>query len=332
MTRYLLIVDFQPGAVDAPWRSGSPRRSRPTSTTTAPSTRARRQRRAGRVRGPGRPRPGQGRDLRRRHGAGRDRRTVPGVQGVDRRLPDRRRRVRGAGDRDRGALSAVPGQGGKPIQQPIQVRRIMDDAPSNAAEMDASSRPPGGVGAERPARRRGPAARAGAAGPWRAGPPLGRLRRGRGRRPGGADRRRRPLAARGHPGRTHAAGCADRGRAAHRPAAQRAGPPSRERETAVPASAPAAADPAAEDDTLTVLFMCCHPALTAGIGDRADPARGRRPDDRRDRAGLPRARGDDGAAHLARQAHDQGVRRPVPAAARADERPAACASCCACCT
>jgi hypothetical protein len=34
-------------------------------------------------------------------------------------------------------LSAVPGPDGVPIQQPIQVRRIMEDAPSDAAEMDA---------------------------------------------------------------------------------------------------------------------------------------------------------------------------------------------------
>jgi hypothetical protein len=34
-------------------------------------------------------------------------------------------------------ISAVPGPGGIPIQQPIQVRRIMDDAPSTASEMDA---------------------------------------------------------------------------------------------------------------------------------------------------------------------------------------------------
>ena len=34
-------------------------------------------------------------------------------------------------------LSAVPGPGGRATQQPIQVRRIMDDAPSNASEMDA---------------------------------------------------------------------------------------------------------------------------------------------------------------------------------------------------
>lgn len=32
-------------------------------------------------------------------------------------------------------LSAAPGPGGVPLQQPIHVRRIMDDAPSNAVEM-----------------------------------------------------------------------------------------------------------------------------------------------------------------------------------------------------
>lgn len=34
-------------------------------------------------------------------------------------------------------VSAVPGRGGRPTQQPIQVRRIMDDSPSDAAEMAA---------------------------------------------------------------------------------------------------------------------------------------------------------------------------------------------------
>ncbi len=34
-------------------------------------------------------------------------------------------------------LSAVPGQNGVPTQQPITVRQVMDDAPSNAAEMGA---------------------------------------------------------------------------------------------------------------------------------------------------------------------------------------------------
>ncbi len=34
-----------------------------------------------------------------------------------------------------GKVSAVPGPGGAPTQQPIQVRQIMEDAPSDATEM-----------------------------------------------------------------------------------------------------------------------------------------------------------------------------------------------------
>jgi len=36
-----------------------------------------------------------------------------------------------------GLVSAVPGRGGVPTQQPIQVRRIMDDGPGSVEEMDA---------------------------------------------------------------------------------------------------------------------------------------------------------------------------------------------------
>ncbi len=36
-----------------------------------------------------------------------------------------------------GRISAVPGPGGVPIQQPIQVRQVMDQSPSNVAEMEA---------------------------------------------------------------------------------------------------------------------------------------------------------------------------------------------------
>jgi hypothetical protein len=35
-----------------------------------------------------------------------------------------------------GKISAVPGPGGVPLQQPIQMRRVMDDAPSDAAGME----------------------------------------------------------------------------------------------------------------------------------------------------------------------------------------------------
>jgi hypothetical protein len=34
-----------------------------------------------------------------------------------------------------GLVSAVPAEGGVPMQQPIQVRRVMENAPSDAAEM-----------------------------------------------------------------------------------------------------------------------------------------------------------------------------------------------------
>ena len=66
-----------------------------------------------------------------------------------------------------------------------------------------------------------------------------------------------------------------------------------------------------------LLFMCCHPALTPLVGDRADAARGRRPDDRRDRQRVPGARGDDGAADQPRQAEHQGVGRAVSRCRRA---------------
>ena len=33
-------------------------------------------------------------------------------------------------------VSAVPGPGGVPLQQPIQVRQVMEQAPSDAEEMD----------------------------------------------------------------------------------------------------------------------------------------------------------------------------------------------------
>ena len=41
-------------------------------------------------------------------------------------------------------ISAVPGPGGRAIQQPIIVRQIMDESPSNAAEMDAFLQTAGG--------------------------------------------------------------------------------------------------------------------------------------------------------------------------------------------
>ena len=51
------------------------------------------------------------------------------------------------------------------------------------------------------------------------------------------------------------------------------------------------------------------PRALARVRDRAHAARRRRPDDRRDRPGLPGAGGDDGAADQPRQADHQGLRR-----------------------
>jgi hypothetical protein len=41
-------------------------------------------------------------------------------------------------------LSAVPGGNGVPIEQPIQVRRVMEEAPADAAEMDSYLQTAGG--------------------------------------------------------------------------------------------------------------------------------------------------------------------------------------------
>ena len=58
------------------------------------------------------------------------------------------------------------------------------------------------------------------------------------------------------------------------------------------------------------------PGADAPVAGRADPAGRRRPVDRRDRPGLPRARGDHGAAHQPGEATHQGGRSQLrPAAA-----------------
>ena len=114
--------------------------------------------------------------------------------------------------------------------------------------------------------------------------------------------------------------------AADRPAAAASGPAARERGTGRRWSAAARDEPRSTgDDTLILLFLCCHPALTPAVGDRADAARRRRPDDRRDRPRLPRARGDDGAADQPRQGDDPRLRRArsrLPRPTRARRAPA----------
>ena len=114
--------------------------------------------------------------------------------------------------------------------------------------------------AERARPSRGPAARTGAAGPRRARSKIRRLRCCRGRRPGGAAGGRRPLAARRCSRGAARVADSDRRAPADRSAAKRA--------VAAEAGDPDGAAGAGsgevsdQDDTLIVLFMCCHPALT----------------------------------------------------------------------
>ena len=116
--------------------------------------------------------------------------------------------------------------------------------------------------------RRGPAARAGAAGPRRAGAPVRALRPVRGRRAGGAAGRRRAMAGRGAPANPRgwlvtvaARRLMDQARSEHA---------RRRREDRLAAARPrnCSARPRTRpgrdrDDTLGLLFRCCHPALSA---------------------------------------------------------------------
>ena len=168
--------------------------------------------------------------------------------------------------------SAAPGKGGVPLNMPIEVREVMSAPPVRSVNADAT----GLDGRE-------PAARARAAGSRRGGPPLRRLFRRRGRRAGGAARGGRAVARGGRA--RQPARLADPGRrAAHdRSPARRAGPAAARdgRGDAVATRAAGgarartpgarrigststgvAADVADQDDTLILLFMCCHPALT----------------------------------------------------------------------
>ena len=161
--------------------------------------------------------------------------------------------------------------------------------------------------ADEPVRRRGPAARARAAGPRRARAQVRRLRRRRGCRSGGAARGVRALAAGRHPGGRPRLADPGRRAAADRPVAERAVP----RGSGGGRCAAGAAGPRGVgggrhvDGAVHVLPS----GADTGLGDRADAARGRRADDSRDRERVHGRRGDDGAAHLAGQAAHQGVRR-----------------------
>ena len=146
---------------------------------------------------------------------------------------------------------------------------------------------PQAASAERPASRRGPAARAGAAGPRRPRPPVAAISA----RPRTPSRRRciaaaRAVAAGRRPREAARLADPDRRTADDRPAAQRA----------VAAAAGGARRAASRRRPTSRRGRHARRALhvlpsgaDAGLGDRADAARGRRPDDGRDRARVPRA-------------------------------------------
>ena len=166
----------------------------------------------------------------------------------------------------------------------------------------------------------------------------GAVRRLRGRGPGGAARRRRAVARR-RACREQSTRLAGDGRVAPRsPTSSAASRARRRREDATAALRPAASahrrrtEFPDRDDTLTLLFLCCHPALSPAsqlaltlraVGGLTTAQIAQR---------VPGPGGDDGAAHQPGQAADQGRRRPFEPAARGRAGGAAAASCCTCCT
>ena len=132
----------------------------------------------------------------------------------------------------------------------------------------------------------------------------------------------RALAARRRPARSARLAAADRRAAADRPAAQRP-VAARPRETRTRARTRPRRTSPTQDDTLIVLFLCCHPALTPASAIALTLRAVGGLTTARDRERLPGARGDDGAAHLPRQADGSrprasrsGCRRPPSARPR----------------
>ena len=79
----------------------------------------------------------------------------------------------------------------------------------------------------------------------------------------------------------------------------------------------------ADDDTLTLLFLCCHPALSAAVADRAHAARRRRPDDgarSRRRSSSRRRPWPSASAARSRRSRQRGARFALPAAEELGER------------
>ena len=197
-------------------------------------------------------------------------------------------------------VSAVPGPGGVPLQQPIHVRRVMDDGPS---DVDSDGRVAGGCG------RRALSADRTTEDLLRELAPqvVGVLTRRSGDFAAAEDAVQEALVA------AHTTwprdGIPDHPRAWLVTAAtrrlvdeQRSAAARRRREQDWAAAQPAGAEawPAGRHPHRPAHVL--PPGAVAGLGGGAHPARRGRPDDGRDRRGLPRARTDHGATHLARQA------------------------------
>ena len=179
--------------------------------------------------------------------------------------------------------------------------------------------------------RRGPAARAGAAGPRRArAAPRRSSTRARTPSRRRCSRRRCSGRVEGVPeqparlaaSRSRRAGSSTRCAASARGAGARRAPRRSRADERSPA--PGAERPREHDDTLTLLLLCCHPALSPAVAGRAHAARRRRPHDGGDRQRVPRPGGDDGAAHQPREGGDPaaGARFDLPPAAELRRAPA----------
>ena len=224
-------------------------------------------------------------------------------------------------------LSAVPGPGGV-------ADAAADPGPAGSWKRRRGRRGDGRVPRARGRRPlsdadrcRGPAARARAAGPRRARPAVRRLRRCRGRRAGGAARGGAALAAGRRAGGAARLADPDRDPPADRPVAQRP----------VPAGARGARGDARAGARRGLrprrrarrAVHVLPPVADAGVGDRAHAARGRRPDDRGDRAARsssPRRRWPSGSRARRRRIKASGAPFALPAPR--SERPASCGRSC----
>ena len=211
-----------------------------------------------------------------------------------------------------------------PIATPTSDR---SRAPSRAWSPDAARR-----GADTSSR--GPAARAGAAGPRRDRPPLRQLRPGRGCDPGSADRRGQAVAGRRRAG--VAEGLAGDGGVPppDRRAPEPSGPPASRghRAPVVPGAVRQSGLGRGTRRRRRRLAGAAVPGLPplplASVADRAHAPLGRRAVDGRDRQGVPGPGSDDDPAHHPGQADDQGERRAVPHARRRPSSGNASTRCC----